>query len=401
MTIGSFRQLRLLTCVLGLLCAPALAATGAHNPSRYVAVIDAGSSGSRIYLYNVSGEERSKEAHLLMEFESDAPGLSSFEAAPAEAGAKGLAPLLQRLTEFLPSKNIAKADVRIDILATAGMRLLGEPARKSIFDNVRKYIADTTFSVGEIETISGGMEGVYSWIDVNYLLGRFQKMRRTVGIIEIGGASAQIAFETETPITGGETVAIGDRKHNVFVESFLGLGRNEARKRMIQAAGTANNPCYPRGLSTDDPKAGAKGVSGAFDYGACLADYDGLIDKFGLEPIRDELKKNPSSFAAVGAGNPVGTFWGLLEAWKIASNDPFAIVATAKAGCLKPWSDFEAEYGGGAFNRSQCADSLFISSFLYAESGLNLKSGSVVSYKSIGDQTPTWTRGFVVSKYLK
>lgn len=399
--IGSLRQLRCLICVLGLFGASASAASGAQSPSRYVAVIDAGSSGSRIYLYNVSRNERLKEASLLMEFESDAPGLSSFEATPADAGAKGLAPLLHRLTEFLLSKNIAKAEVRVDILATAGMRLLAEPAQKSIFDNVRKYVTETALSVGEVETISGAMEGVYSWIDVNYLLGRFQNMRRTLGVIEIGGASAQIAFETETPIPGSETVVIDDRKHIVFVKSFLGLGRNQARKRMIQASGIANNPCFPQGLFTDDQKAGATGVSGAFDYGACLKDYDGLIEKFGVQSIRDQLKKSPQSFAAVGAGSPVGTFWGLLEAWKIVSSDPFEIVAAAKANCVRRWSSFEAQYGGDAFNKSQCADSVFINSFLYAERGLNLKSGSVVSYKSIDGQTPTWTRGFVVSKYLK
>jgi hypothetical protein len=306
--------------------------------------------------------------------------------------------------DFLVSKGIPTSGVEIHVLATAGLRLLEIEAQQSILRSARKCIEESSFSLGEVEIVSGELEGVYSWVDVNYLLEKLSNQQPTVGIVEIGGASTQIAFETKTPFSGGHTITFGQRKHHIFVSTFLGLGRNEARKRMIAVQGGAlggvDNPCYPRGIVVDDQKAGASGLTGAFNQAACIRLYENIFGKFDIEAVRERLESGAVSFAAVGTGNPVGTFWGLLKAWKIDSANPYEIIRKEKADCGKAWSEFEALYGRDAFNKTQCADSIFVASLLYGDNGLRLDSDSVTSYKSINGRTPTWTRGVVILKYL-
>lgn len=404
--IRLFASLLHVTVMLGFLCGAAHSSPLGDPDSRYVAIIDAGSSGSRIYLFKAVKSNGSREAQDLMEYEGRGPGLSSFSAAPEAAGEKGVAPLLGRLADYLKDHGVEKQSVEVNVLATAGMRLLDGGAQRAIFESVRRYIAGQSFGVGDVETISGDMEAIYSWVDVNFLLGTFRDRRPTIGVVEIGGASAQVAFETRAPNADTRRVALGSQDYQLFVTSFLGLGRNESRRRMIQGAdissGAAKNPCYPHGLFSRDAAAGVNGVTGEFDFTACARTYDRLLGKYDMKRVRDFLDADAGagSFAAIGTGNPLGTFWGLLEAWKLESHNPFDLLAKEKANCDKPWSAFEAEYGGGAFNQTQCADSTFVTSFLYGADGLRLNSDAVRSYKSIDGKTPTWTRGVIVQKYL-
>jgi Golgi nucleoside diphosphatase len=391
-------------CFVFLICLASTVA-GARSNTEYVAVVDAGSSGSRVYLYAVVPELQSAGVRDLMQFESDAPGLSGFTGNPADAGMKGLGSLFQRLEDFVEKKNIPKKEVKVFVLATGGMRMIDGASRQAILDSVSKYVEAREFSVQKVETISGENEGVYSWVDVNYLLRKFQNRQPTVGIIEIGGASAQITFEASDPHgKEGEVVNHG-RKFNVFSESFSGLGRNEARKSMIElpggVSGTVRNPCYPEGLTFDDQKARANGLTGDFNFSACTKNYEKILEKFEMESLRTRMKDGPKLYAAVGTGNPVGTFWGLLKAWKIQTSDPFMIVEQEKLNCDRSWTDFAAQFGNDAFNKTQCADSVFITTFLYGQDGLGLKNGFVRSYETINGRTPSWTRGFVVLEYSK
>lgn len=392
-------------CVFFLIIDLSHAAPRSTSDQQYVAVIDAGSSGSRLYLYRVPRSIKSGQIQDTMKFENNAPALANFKLNPSDAGIKAIAPLLEGLSNYLSTNNIQKTDVEVNVLATGGMRLLDDDIQQSIFNNVKKYIMDNSFPAGVVATISGKMEGVYSWADVNYLLGKFNTKTPTIGIVEIGGASAQVAFETNKPIGAEETITINSKNYRVFVSSFLGLGRNEARKSMVKISssklGFTPNPCYPRDIIGEDEKADTHSLSGDFNYPACKKIYENVLANFNLEPIRKYLSIGTVTFAAVGTGNPVGTVWGLLEAWKSQSKSPSEISKQAQANCDRSWMSFETEYGGASFNKSQCADSVFVSSLLYGQHGLKFNRDAVTSFKLIDNATPTWTRGVIVLKYLK
>ncbi|CAF4986605.1 unnamed protein product, partial [Rotaria socialis] len=113
-----------------------------------------------------------------------------------------------------------------------------------------------------IQVIPGKLEGIYSWIAINYVLGRFQsnttdsisvtsgqtisiskKRPSTVGILDMGGASAQIAFEVspDIPVEGEEIAEFSlgyDEnqeifKYRIYVTTFLGYGANKAFEKYI------------------------------------------------------------------------------------------------------------------------------------------------------------------------
>lgn len=173
------------------------------------------------------------------------------------------------------------ADTPVFLLATAGMRLLPDSQRKNILAQICSFVrSNTKFQISScdqhIQVISGETEGLYGWIAANYLLGGFDtpeepsrtKKHHTFGFLDMGGASAQMAFapnETEALRHAEDLKLIRMRtlngliaEYKVFVTTWLGFGANEARKRYVEKllnAGdklnpkTLPDPCLPTGLS--------------------------------------------------------------------------------------------------------------------------------------------------------
>ena len=99
------------------------------------------------------------------------------------------------------------ADTPLFLMATAGVRLLSDNQRAALLNEICRYAQSTTsFSLPScelhIQAIPGETEGLYGWIAANYLLGGSDspeahahgKGHHTYGFLDMGGASAQIAF---------------------------------------------------------------------------------------------------------------------------------------------------------------------------------------------------------------
>lgn len=117
-------------------------------------------------------------------------------------------PLMDFAAQNIPESR--HASTPLFILATAGMRLIDHEQQNQILTNVRTGIASNFnfhFPEGNLEIISGKQEGIYQWLAINYVLDKFEQPAndhisegnferpKTVGAIDMGGASMQIAME--------------------------------------------------------------------------------------------------------------------------------------------------------------------------------------------------------------
>lgn len=257
---------------------------------RYGVVLDAGSSGTRLYVYRyktaayVQEKEDVKELARLPKIKTKGkwhhkkkPGISTFGEKPELVGTDHLKELLEFAQGIVPKEEIKETP--IFLLATAGMRLLPSYQREQVLKNVCSYIQQNYhFLLPDcdlhVEVIPGETEGLYGWIAANYLLGGFDKPdehehgehHSTYGFLDMGGASAQIAFApnaTESEKHANDLKLLRMRKVNgesveygVFVTTWLGFGVNEARRRYVAKLLEASlgmheilDPCLPDGLT--------------------------------------------------------------------------------------------------------------------------------------------------------
>jgi golgi apyrase len=263
-----------------------------HNLiGRYGIIFDAGSSGTRLYVYrwkdpakvlkDASPEDlRSLPKLKLEKSEKIRPGVSSFAERPAEIGPQHLKSLIDVALDVIPEDKIS--DTPVFLMATAGMRLLPRVQQRALLREICGYLQrNTQFSLPDcnahIQVIPGETEGLYGWIATNYLLGGFDhpekhkhgKGHHTYGFLDMGGASAQIAFApnateaekhaNDLKLLRMRTMDGAPSEYRVFSATWLGFGANRARERYVESLKDSYgnpedhelpDPCMPEGLRT-------------------------------------------------------------------------------------------------------------------------------------------------------
>lgn len=206
------------------------------------------------------------------------PGIATFGNKPDRVGPEHLKKLLDKAAKIIPDE--AHRDTPLFLLATAGMRLLDDGPRDRLLEQICSYIqSKTNFQLPDcdahIKVIPGDVEGLYGWVAANYLLGGFDQPLQhvngnehpTFGFLDMGGASAQIAFAPNTTeserhandlrLMRLRTVDGTSTEYRVFTTTWLGFGVNEARKHYVQKLQSESgsttskilqDPCLPHRL---------------------------------------------------------------------------------------------------------------------------------------------------------
>lgn len=282
-------------------------------------------------------------------------------------------------------------DTPIFLMATAGMRLLPPMQQKALKREICEYAQKhTKFSLPDcdlhIQVISGETEGLYGWIAANYLVGGFDapeehqhgKDHHTYGFLDMGGASAQIAFapnKTEAIKHANDLKLLRMRtldgkpsEHKVFVASWLGFGVNQARERytesLIESVGSTSHleipdPCLPSGITTYtdgevvDLATAAKGskpyLVGQGQFSECLRKTYPLLNK-EAECKDDPCLINGQHVPAIDFD--VNHFIGVSEYWhttheffelshKDQAYDFTQYQKRVKEFCNQDWDDIE------------------------------------------------------------
>ncbi|XP_050437373.1 ectonucleoside triphosphate diphosphohydrolase 5-like [Adelges cooleyi] len=184
------------------------------KPFLYYAVMNGGSTGSRMSVFTFGVEEVTMNKKqidknttkfkpnlpyykliLLKECAKRvSPDLTAFVKEPAKVETTIL-PLLKKAKDCIP--DIYQAHTFVQLKATGGMRLLTEPEAASIYKEVARTISKSNFSKHSdlASSLVGVEEGIFSWITVVYLL-REEVHKSNVATIDMGGASIQITYIT-------------------------------------------------------------------------------------------------------------------------------------------------------------------------------------------------------------
>eukprot|EP00250_Pteridium_aquilinum_P018388 c24063_g1_i2 orf=155-2026(-) len=237
----------------------------------YIIIIDAGSSGSRAHVFHYINDGplplvsfSGREGWSL----KTKPGLSTFAKEPHNAG-QSLEGLLTFASSKVPERD--RPDARIYLMATAGLRRLDVQIQDSILESCRATLRASAFKFYDewASVITGIDEGVFAWVAANYALGSLgRNAEDTVGIIELGGASAQVTFvpDTPPPLEFLHALDLGGVTYPLYTHSFLHLGQEAAWDGLVhlllsgalqpsfQSIDGVVDPCTPRGfvMSTEE-----------------------------------------------------------------------------------------------------------------------------------------------------
>ncbi|GAA6229075.1 ectonucleoside triphosphate diphosphohydrolase 3 [Lates japonicus] len=209
----------------------------------YGIVIDSGSSRSNVYLYEWPGEKQNETGIVTEKLNCRVAGdgISEMKVDPKKDAEswKSFQACMDKIINAIPTYKHKTTPLFLG--ATAGMRLLHEKDQQrsnEILASLRDYLSSLPFSFQNASIISGQEEGLYGWITVNYLMGNFLEKNlwntyvrpaggKTVGSMDLGGASTQIAFAIQDDLKGPDymNIKLYGYPYRVYTHSFLCYGK--------------------------------------------------------------------------------------------------------------------------------------------------------------------------------
>lgn len=355
--------------------------------SQYAVIVDAGSTGSKLHLFQYDSDTNIPIIMDIFTKKNSIP-LASFSSNPSIAG-ESLQPLLDGAVNQLQEKKTA-FPVTISVLGTAGMRLLSLDDQTAIYQNVKDYIEKNysqVFLDVDIETLPGQMEALYDWFDVNYLAKNFQNNTNSVGTLDMGGASTQIAFVMEDNVSSNDeiSVKVNGKSYRVFAKSFLGLGLDQARYTMNENQNAIS--CYP----LDAPY--QTNMSGNFNLDTCRSIYTKIIHD---QNVSDQIPSvnHVQTFIAFSGAYYTYQFFG------IGSEPPAKEVIEQQyiaPLCYKNWDTLKSLYPNEPeqYLINYCANGVYITDLYF--DAYKIQNNQLRILSQIDGQNIDWTLGAMLN----
>jgi apyrase len=440
-----------------LLIAAACAMRGSSDELQYGIQFDAGSSGTRVYVYQWSKRESAVDDALPSEFSHGTskpklvqvnggsmkvqPGISAFgtdpSLSPKDAGAS-LSALFDFACATLKAEGCdadCQAETPAFLGATAGMRVLPVEDAEDIMASVDAAFASSVFrfddGAGWARIISGEEEGGFGWLAVNWLAGTLSvdtppdlSASRSVGALDLGGASTQISFlpSGESVLASYFLVSVNTLAAGIYTHSYLYFGRDlalEQQAALLAAAATVTNPCFPVGSNDTS----AEGLAGSSNATACAASARAiLVDAyhgggsgsgsgdssssfcFHADGKRcgflGEYQPSPASAGSLYAFSNFAYTWAFLGA--SATADLADVRARAEAICAMDLFEL-AEYNAqlpdpapSAYLSGYCFSAMYALELLTAGYGFPEEDSPITVVDDVNGTEVTWALGSIV-----
>lgn len=219
-------------------------------PYQCQVIVDAGSTGSRAFLYRYQVDEENHQFKSL-KLESQQSSNKPLATVHEEEMDSYLNELFSDMVN-----NTNAARLPISVYGTAGMRLLSEVKQKELYALVEQHAHHGGYQLLEARTISGKEEGLFAWLGVNAnALLAHQDKSEFFSVMDFGGSSTQVAFLMPAnhllPAQALTHFKLGNNSYSVFTVSFLGLGLNETLHQYMD-----NKHCFSIGYPLSN---GSKG----------------------------------------------------------------------------------------------------------------------------------------------
>ncbi|CAM2812722.1 multidrug DMT transporter permease [Legionella worsleiensis] len=357
------------------------AADNACSSHQCIAVIDAGSTGSRLHIYSYDLDHTRSPIHINEIWNKKIrPGFATIEPNQYTIDA-----YLTTLLSGAPYDHIP-----VYFYATAGMRLLPTTKQKKYYDELQSWFAQQTqWSLVNAKTITGTDEALYDWLSVNYHLDTLNNSQnQPVGVMDMGGASVQIVFpiqkNPETSSRSPAEIDIYGQHYTLYVQSFLGLGQTEVAHQFLNSAS-----CFANNYPLPD------GETGQGDASTCEQQVAQLMTKVHQvnNVIQPLLATNPVTnwYSIGGIANLADSSLFHFENNTLTSQN--LLQQADSEICHQQWETLNAQFPDDEYVYQYC----LFSAYYYAlmVDGYGLVANQAINYIP-PDQNLDWTLGVVL-----
>jgi len=371
---------------------------------KYGVVVDAGSSGTRAHIYTWDSTLSIPDVH-------PAPNVSNawfikkkIPLSDATKDINVIDNLFREIIEFcktrIPQNFIS--NTRFFVYATGGLRLLSQKEQDKIMSHTYKFLLyNSPFKIKPryIRVISGIEEGLFGWLSVNHLQNNFVEKKPTVGALDMGGASYQIALEVEPKEISGSlhNVSVGKKSLVLYAHSYLGYGVNQAIYKVSRSISVIknqtdiDNPCYANNYNTT---IGNINVHGTGNFEECSR----LIEVMFLESaefssIQVPSLKQTKKFVAMASFHYVNQFFQLSKTSSIQE-----LKEAAEKYCAQDWSITKDLFKDNEFAPSYCWYSIYQWNMLSKGYGFQDNMVSIEKTDEIHGVDLSWTIGAMLNE---
>jgi hypothetical protein len=374
--------------------------------TRYGVMVDAGSSGTRAHIYKWEATKGIPDVQPAPNSSAGWVHKVKVRLADARDDVKVVAtifdPIIKFATSRIPPQFIAKT--RIFVYATAGLRLLSDIDQQRVMAATFDYLAQNSpfkVKLAHVRVIDGIEEGVFGWVSVNHLLRNFVNNRPTVGALDMGGASFQIALEVGAKDKAVHYITLGTKRIPLYAYSYLGYGANEALKQLtrslfavIPASDTpAQHPCYPAEFTGGFPTDSGRKFVGTGDFEKCAAlATDILLGATHFDSVHVPNLAATDSFVAMAS------FYYLNNFLKLPANSTLAELKTAISGfCATKWADTVKNGADPEYAKGYCWYGIYQWALL--STGYHFQDGktNIRKLDDINGVDLSWTIGAMLS----